>query len=207
VRDKEATRAKILKAAESVFAEKGYYESLVDEIAEASQTSKGAIYFHFPSKEKLFAALMERLAEKLLEEVEISIAQHKGAVAKIEAALEAVLKNLLKRQRLARILLVQSFFNSTFARKRLEIFDQFAELIQKYLDEAIEEGSILPVDSEVVAHAWLGAIHELIVRWLYAGEPSLERTLPALSRLFLSGIGVDTQERARTRNDRRKRHA
>ncbi len=199
MRDKEATRAKILQAAESVFAEKGYYESLVDEIAEVSQTSKGAIYFHFPSKEQLFAALMERLAKSLLHDVETSIAKQKGAVAKVQTALDAVMRNLMKRRRLAQILLVQSLLNPAFARKRLEIFDQFAQLIERYLDEAIEEGSIPVTDSRVVAHAWLGAIHELVVRWLYAGEPPLERALPTLTRLFLSGIGVDTRGQAQTR--------
>lgn len=199
MRDKQATRAKILQAAENVFAEKGYYESLVDEIAEASQTSKGAIYFHFPSKEKLFAALMERLAKSLLQEVETSIAKKKGAVSKVQAALGAVMKNLLKRRRLAQILLVQSLFSPTFARKRLEVFDEFAQLIERYLDEAIEEGSIPPIDSRVVAHAWLGAIHELVVRWLYAGELRLERALPTLTQLFLSGIGVEIRRRPRKR--------
>lgn len=194
MRDKEATRAKILQAAESVFAEKGYYESLVDEIAVTSKTSKGAIYFHFPSKEQLFAALMERLAASLLHEVETSIAKQKGAVAKVQTALEAVMENLIQRRRLAQILFVQSLFNPAFARKRLEIFDQFAQLIQRYLEEAIEEDSISPVDTGVVAHAWLGAIHELVVRWLYAGEPPIERALPVLTQLFLSGIGVETKK-------------
>lgn len=199
MRDKQATRAKILQAAESVFAEKGYYESLVDEIAEVSQTSKGAIYFHFPSKEQLFAALMERLAKKLLQDVETAITKEKGAVAKVQTALHAVMRNLMKRRRLAQILLVQSLLNPVFARKRLEIFDQFAQLIEKYLMEAMEEGSIPPVDSGVVAHAWLGAIHELVVRWLYAGEPPLERALPTLTQLFLSGIGVDARKQAQPR--------
>ncbi len=197
MRDKEATREKILRAAESVFAEKGYYTSLVDEIAQASQTSKGAIYFHFPSKEQLFAALMERLAKGLLTEVEASISQQKGAVAKVQAALETVMKNLIKRRRLAQILLVQSLFSPAFARKRLEIFDEFAQLIERYLNEAIEEGSIPSLDTRVVAHAWLGAIHELVVRWLYAGEPKLERALPALSQLFLSGLGVSINKKSR----------
>jgi TetR/AcrR family fatty acid metabolism transcriptional regulator len=197
VRDKAATRVKILRAAETVFAKKGYYESLVEEIAQASQTSKGAIYFHFPSKEELFSALMERLAKSLLQDVEASISQQQGAVAKIEAALEAVMRHLLQQRKLAQILLVQSLFNPAFARKRLEIFDQFAQLIQRYLDEAIEEGSISPVDSRIVAHAWLGAIHELVVRWLYVEKPSLKRALPALTQLFLHGIGIERNPRSR----------
>lgn len=190
MRNKEATRERILQAAESVFAEKGYYEALVEEIARTSQTSKGAIYFHFPSKEELFAALMERLAESLLREVEAAIAKQKGAVAKVQAALEAVMSNLSRHRRLAQILLVQSFFTPAFAYKRLAIFDRFAQLTERYLDEAVTEGSLPPLDSAVVAYAWLGAIHELVVRWLNLGEPPPERALPALTQLFLRGIGV-----------------
>jgi hypothetical protein len=91
---------------------------------------------------------------------------------------------------LAKILLVQSFSSPVFAEKRLKVFERFAQLVQKQLDDAIAEGSIAPVDSEIVAHAWLGAIHELVVRWLYTGEPPLERAFPALTQLLLRSLGL-----------------
>ncbi len=199
-RDREATREKILEAAAGIFAEKGYYKALVEEIAQVSKTSKGAIYFHFPSKEGLFAALMERLAERLLADVEGAIIHKQGAVAKVQAALETVMEQLVRRRRLAKILLVQSLHSPAFTRKRLELFDRFAQLIEKHLDEAIAEGSIAPIDSEVVAHAWLGAIYELTVRWLYTGEPPLERALPTLSRLLLRSIGISPADRDHSDN-------
>ena len=193
MRDKEATRERILEAAEAVFAEKGYHDTIMDEIVAASSTSKGAIYFHFPSKEDLFFSLMDRLASSLLREVERAIAGQRGAVAKVQAALEAVLKNLSRRRRLARILLLQSYgLGAAFERKRLEIFERFAALIKKHLDEAVAEGSIPTIDTEVAAYAWLGAIHELVVRWLHTSKPDpLKKTLPALSGLFLRGIGFE----------------
>lgn len=58
-RGKEATRQRIVEAAIAVFAEKGYHDAAVDEIVRASGTSKGAFYFHFPSKEEIFFALIE----------------------------------------------------------------------------------------------------------------------------------------------------
>jgi AcrR family transcriptional regulator len=195
-RGRQVTREKILEAATGVFAEKGYYEALVDEIAQVSKTSKGAIYFHFPSKEGLFAALMERLAERLLADVEGAIARKQGAVAKVQAALETVMEQLVRRRRLAKILLVQSLHSPAFTRKRLELFERFARLIEKHLDEAIAEGSIAPIDSEVVAHAWLGAIYELTVRWLYTDELPLERALPTLSQLLLRSIGISPTDPA-----------
>jgi len=193
MRDKEATREKILSAAEAVFAEKGYHETLMDEIGQVAQASKGAIYFHFPSKERLFFALMDRLAAALLSEVERAIAGQHGALAKVQAALEAVVTALSRRRHLAKVLLLQGYgLGPNFEAKRLEIYAQFATLIRKRLEEAVTEGSIPPLDAEVTAYAWLGAINELLVRWLLTGQPDLKkRSLPALSSLLLRSIGAD----------------
>ena len=60
------TRDKIMEAAESVFSQKGYYETAVDEIVKQSSTSKGSVYFHFPSKENLFLAVMDHLGNRLI---------------------------------------------------------------------------------------------------------------------------------------------
>ncbi len=193
MRDKEATREKILSAAEAAFAEKGYHETLMDEIGEDAGTSKGGLYFHFPSKQYLFFALMDRLAASLQREVERAIEEQQGALAKVQAALEAVLTALNRRRRLAKVLLLQGYgLGPVFEAKRLDIYAQFAALIEKHLEEAVAEGSIPPVDAEVTAYAWLGAINELVVRWLLTGQPDLKkRSLPALSSLFLRSIGSD----------------
>jgi AcrR family transcriptional regulator len=42
-----------------VFANRGYRDATVDEIAERAGYSKGAVYFHFSAKEDLFLALLE----------------------------------------------------------------------------------------------------------------------------------------------------
>src|SRR5882762_9680495 len=67
-------RAALLEAALEVFADRGYRDASVDEIAERAGYSKGAIYFHFSGKDDLFFALLEeridrpmRAAIKLLE--------------------------------------------------------------------------------------------------------------------------------------------
>jgi AcrR family transcriptional regulator len=59
-----ATRAKLLKAAGSIFARRGYHAATLDEIAQRAGVSKGALYYNFASKEDLFLALLaDRLGE------------------------------------------------------------------------------------------------------------------------------------------------
>ena len=107
MRDKELTRERILDAAEKLFAEKGFHETAMDEIVQVAKVSKGGVYFHFPSKEQLFFALLDKLADALQRDVQREIARRCGAVNKIQGALEVVLKNLSSRCRLAQILLRQ----------------------------------------------------------------------------------------------------
>ncbi len=57
---KKQTRALLVDAALRVFAERGYEEATVDDIAAAAGYSKGAYYFHFASKEDIFLELLER---------------------------------------------------------------------------------------------------------------------------------------------------
>lgn len=50
----EVRRAQLVKAAEKLFRRKGYAGTSVDHIAKAARLTKGAVYFHFGSKEELF---------------------------------------------------------------------------------------------------------------------------------------------------------
>ena len=59
LRDAKRTRANILAAGRSVFAEKGFSGAKVSEIVTLAQTTKPMIYYHFGSKEGLFAAVLE----------------------------------------------------------------------------------------------------------------------------------------------------
>jgi len=53
---KEEAKSRILDVANKVFAEKGYHEATMDDIAKRLGVSKGAIYLYFSSKEDLFEA-------------------------------------------------------------------------------------------------------------------------------------------------------
>ena len=55
--------ARILDAAEELFAAHGFAKTTVDEIAAAANVSKGLVYDHYPSKEALLGAVWQRLVE------------------------------------------------------------------------------------------------------------------------------------------------
>jgi AcrR family transcriptional regulator len=191
----ENTISRILDAALDIFARKGYHDTRMDEIVAGSQTSKGSIYFHFPNKEQLFLALVDQFANLLERRITEAISEHDRGMVKVQAALEACLATFGRYRRQAKVVLVQaSGLGNTFEQKRLAINDRFAALIALYLQEAVDVGEIAPLDTEVVAQAWMGAIYNLVIRWVYTGEPDSERILQALVPMLLQSVGYQPEQ-------------
>jgi AcrR family transcriptional regulator len=188
---KPGTRERILGAALEVFAGKGYHRALVDDIVRASGTSKGAVYHHFPTKEAIFLALVDEFARRLAAAVAGAIAARHGALARVEGALVAALDTFAENARLARLILLEAVsLGVLYEAKRAEVHGRFASLIRGYLEEAVAEGSIAPLDTRVATLAWLGAVNEIVVQWLHTGTPAFAESVPALTRLLLRSIGA-----------------
>ena len=188
----ENTRTRILDAALNIFSRKGFHDTRMDEIVDEAKSSKGSIYFYFPNKERLFLALVDQFANLLERKITEAILEHEKGMPRVGAALEACLTTFGRYRRQAKVLLVQaSGLGNVFEEKRLEINDRFAGLIEGYLQEAIEVGEIEPVDTEIVAHAWMGAIYSLVIRWVYTGEPERERIVEGLVPLLLKSVGYE----------------
>jgi len=64
---KSKFQEKIVQAAMKNFAQKGYSETSMDDIANLAEVSKGGLYHHFPSKEDLFLSVLKKY-QQLLEE-------------------------------------------------------------------------------------------------------------------------------------------
>ena len=96
-------------------------------------------------------------------------------------------------RQLAKILLVDVIgLGRAFDQKLLTARGRVGLVIQRYLDAAVADGQIPPLDAELAAAVWLGAINEVVVRWLHTGRPHcLDAARPALRRLLLNGIGLD----------------
>ena len=199
----ETRRRRVLDAALEVFTRDGYGDTLVDDIARASDTSKGGVYFHFPNKQAIFLSLLDEAARLLLDRAERAMAAERDPIARGDAALKAVLKTFGGHRKLARLLLVDALgAGHEFNAKLAELHEAFAALIRRQLDEAVALGALPPLDTEVASVAWFGAVNQVVTRWVLTGRPKrLEETYPALRALLLHGVGGSGAPRAGARRD------
>jgi AcrR family transcriptional regulator len=183
---------RILDAALQVFSRRGYRDASVDEIADAAQTSKGGVYFHFPNKETIFLALLQRTARRLLEKIEEAAASVSDPVAKADVALLTVLRTFARHRALARLFMVEALgAGREFHQRMAELRNDFIMIIKQHLDRAIEEGVIEPIDTEIAARAWFGSLNEVITQWILSGRPKQLEDAYAVLRIFLlRSVGV-----------------
>jgi AcrR family transcriptional regulator len=72
---RDATRRKLLLAAEQIFARDGFEAARLEDIAALAGYTRGAFYANFQSKEDIFFALLERWMAQRIAEVEALLAQ------------------------------------------------------------------------------------------------------------------------------------
>ena len=191
-------RERILDAAAEVFSRRGYAGAGMDEIARGAETSKGGLYFHFPGKEALLLALLDRTAALLLARVQEAIAAEAEPVARAEAVLRMLLQTLGRHRRLARLFALEALAaGPRFTRRVGEIQDQFAAMIQEQLDDAIAQGHIESIDTGITAQAWVGILNGVLTRSLLGpSSPDLDEVYPTLRLLLLRSVGAAGGQRA-----------
>jgi AcrR family transcriptional regulator len=185
-------RERILDAAFTVFSRSGYRQAGVDEVGRQAETSKGGVYFHFPTKESLFLEVLRTTADRLVGKVERAMTGIDDPVERADVALRTVLAVFAGHRTTARLFLIDAVGAGDEFRSELQrLHERFSALIAAQLAAAVEEGSIAPVDSAVAGTVWFGALNEVVMRWLMS-EPHgrLEDAYGPLRALLLRSVGV-----------------
>jgi AcrR family transcriptional regulator len=193
VDESASAQDRILGAAAEVLAERGYTGAGVQEIIERAGTSKGNFYFHFASKEAMVDAVVDRTGARLLRKVQKSVSHQPTPLHRVSASIDVLMATFSRQRRVAQVLLMNIMGHGKATDKRfLPVRERFSRAIKEELDAAVRLGQIEPLDTALVSQMWVGALHEVILRWLLTGEPSpLTRATPSFKVTFLRSLGAD----------------
>lgn len=106
-REKEARRELILDVAKSLFEEKGFHDTTVDDIADAAELGKGTIYSYYSSKESIYFALLIRSLESLRDDLDSVLGEDIDVRGLVSMAARAIRRFHSERQGLSEIMLIQ----------------------------------------------------------------------------------------------------
>lgn len=195
-RQREERAELILQAAEAVLAEKGYYETSMDEIAARVGVAKGTIYLHYPSKEDLVVALFEREVTTFRQTIEQVAAEDTTARARLETILRHAYADLgSDRRQLFMSLHANISVRTTVFEKKMALRDQMA-LMAKTIGSILEDGKRsgefdTAIPTSIMLMTFLGLISRRgYDQFLSEEQLSPEQVVAAISRIYFQGIAL-----------------
>jgi AcrR family transcriptional regulator len=183
-------RQRLLRAAAQEFAARGYAGSSAESISRRAGMSKATFYEHFANKQDCMIALFDRAAEVLGGAIVDAARGTRGDVLqRMQAGTRAFLAAVAEHPEYAQALLIESIAaGPDAARRRDQVVQGFAELLDTQNAEAARRGLISRFASPHDSLAVVGAINELVSRQVRLGVPeSMLELAPVIDRLF-SGL-------------------
>lgn len=195
--DAEATRNKLLDAAEIVFNEKGVARTTLADIAAQASLTRGAIYWHFKDKADLFHAMLARVHMPMDEMIEkMGVEQLDKPLAFLRTGAASVLHRVSTDDQTRRVFDIVSHKcelvgDMAVARERqLESRTDCLNRIGQAINAAITLG-LLPssTDPYIASIGLHSLIDGLISNWmLNPGSFSLSDEAAKLIDIYISGL-------------------
>jgi len=193
--DQNATRTALLDAAARRYARFGPRKTTMEEVARDAGFSRATAYKHFPSKDALYRALLERATRGFVDEVRRCIAAPGSARAKLRRIVEIahttyaqspVLLGAVARDDEMRI---EAIASEAMRTQETEIIGLLAEVLRA----GIEAGAIREVDPDLVAHLMFHLGNVLVTRELSGRRDfPLKKMLDAMDDLIDRGLSLET---------------
>ncbi|MBU4590614.1 MAG: TetR/AcrR family transcriptional regulator, partial [Candidatus Omnitrophica bacterium] len=181
----------ILDVAASVFSEKGFARTQVDEIADLASLGKGTVYRYFKDKKNLFLSVADKGIESLKDLVLEAMAKEKEPLDKIKKAIETYLKFFEKRPDLIRIFLhEQSEFQKRIEMRYYQRYYEHVNKVEEIFKEAQTLGLIKKKLNPRLAIATLiDMLNSFIYTWQLTGKKySLSESFTVITDIYFTGI-------------------
>lgn len=189
----EATRRKLLEAAEAEIGENGFARSSVASITRRAGVGQGTFYLYFPSKSDALRELVRHMGHSLRRALAQATAGLDDRLQIERRGLEAFLRFSLEHQNLYRVVMESQFVDESVYR---EYYQTLADAYAVNLAAAQGRGEIVEGDASAQAWALMGIAHFLGLRFAIwdKREPPAEVMATALE-FIRRGLGT-TQSRA-----------
>lgn len=161
-------RAQLMEVGREVFASHGYEGTSIDVVAQRAGVSKPIVYEHFGAKEGLYAAIVDREMDHLVNRVSESIA-HGSARVRFEGAVFAFMTYV--REQPAGFAVLTRDSPSGIARRGLtRVIDDLAERVGDIFRVQFERAGYESKLAPIYAHALVGMVTQVGQWWASGGK-------------------------------------
>jgi AcrR family transcriptional regulator len=172
------SRDDILRAATNLFANRGFHETSMSEVARDAHVSKALIFWHFKTKEELFLAVLNRLLEPYV----IDFAEEAGVLderAQIRKLVEFYLKFVRENASSVRFFLAQMLHDQRLSENLndqvLKLYTGYRTMLVDLIAQAQQKGlCTCSFSPEAAASFLLSALNGLMIEYLFVGNSAVD---------------------------------
>lgn len=184
-------RERILRAAVDVFAQNGYFNAKVSEIAKTAGVADGTIYLYFDGKEDLLVTIFREHARNYLQSLEREL----STISRPEDRVRITIRHHLETLGRDRALAVVSQVELRHSLKFMSLLSQqevadYLGILRKLVEQGQAEGVFRrTLHPSLVAKAIFGVLDEMVTSWMLSEKSyPLEEQAEGVADLILTGL-------------------
>lgn len=173
-RRKEARPGELLEAALSLFVEKGFAATRVEEVAARAGVSKGTLFLYFPSKEELFKALVRQTISGRFTEWNEELKHFNGSSAELvrycmHSWWERI--GMTKAAGISKLVMSEAgTFPEIAAFYQQEVIGPGHDLLKRVLQRGVDSGEFRPMAMEYAVYSLIAPMIFLLM-WQHSLAP------------------------------------
>jgi len=174
-REREWRRQELLKAAEELFAKKGFYKTAMADIARISEFPLATIYKFFKSKDEIYLTLVREKIEKMIAIEKNSVVGHKTAKEKIKSITKQHLNFFQENRDFFKIYIKERIVPGISLKDEVGLYiynkhKEYTQFVAGILKSGIKRKEFRPLDPLKISILIVGAMDALIYQLITEDE-------------------------------------
>lgn len=186
-------REAILRAATSVFAEKGFFNAKVADIAKAAGVADGTVYLYFKNKDDVLHSLFDRAMDEFIGEGRRELALLEKPEDKLRRIAELHLERLGADRGMAIVFQVELRGSIKFMQEFSAAgFSEYLDIIRGTIEEGQDSGAFRKDLKPIIcAKILYGALDEMVTNWILSNKRyPLAPMADEVLKIFFGGISI-----------------
>lgn len=183
---------RIIHAAIKVFAQKGFYNAKVADVARAADVADGTIYLYFKNKDDLLISIFEHSMEHFIRRAGEELAKFASPEEKLGRFIALHLESVRDYPQLSQVLQIELRSSTKFMKEYTPSkFLEYLDLLGGIIESGQSLGAFTrDIDVALVRRSIFGAIDELALDWVLSKRKryELQEAGRHLAILLLNGI-------------------
>ncbi|MGH3757896.1 TetR/AcrR family transcriptional regulator [Actinophytocola sp.] len=185
-------RSEILRAARTVFEERGFLDTRVADIVAAADVAQGTFYTYFDSKDAVFVEVAQQVIETMMDDLHAEYVPDMDPVERVRRAMVRFIDAFRPNAVMIGLIEQVGTFTPEMRRLRLSLRESFVDRTAQGIRRQQEEGlADRSADPEMFAEVLGAMVDQICYLWFFLGkEFDADAVVEALTSVWARAIGI-----------------